>query len=103
MLCIHHLSEHDKYIDKQIQLQKQLENLWKNYNFVFNEEKMENQLEKLQIKLGNYRELKQGIQKLLSMNHFHDLNENDQQFQTAIQIVQKAIEHENQEQIMIRM
>lgn len=102
MLCIQHLSEHDKYIDKQIQYQKQLENLWNNYNLIFNEDKIQEQVNILTSQLENHRKLKQEIKNLLLINHFHDSMENDQKFQTAIQTVQKAIEHENQSKLIIR-
>jgi len=102
MLCIQHLSEHDKYIDKQIQYQKQLENLWKNYNLIFNEDKIQEQVNILTSQLENHRKLKQEIKNLLLINHFHDSMENDQKFQIAIQTVQKAIEHENQSKFIIR-
>jgi uncharacterized protein with NRDE domain len=102
MLCIQHLSEHDKYIDKQIQYQKQLENLWNNYNLIFNEDKIQEQVNILTSQLENHRKLKQEIKNLLLINHFHDSMENDQKFQTAIQTIQKAIEHENQSKLIIR-
>jgi len=103
MLCIQHLSEHDKYIEKQIQYQKQLGILWKNYSLVFNEEKVENEYEKLKAKLETYRELKENINSLLLINHFNDSIENNQKFQMAIQTVQKAIQRENQSKSLIRM
>ncbi len=102
MLCIQHLSEHDKYIEKQIQCQKQLEFLWKNYSLIFNEEKIENDYQKLKIKLENFRELKQEINHLLLIKHFHDSIDNNQKFQMAIQVVQHAIEQENQSKSIIR-
>ncbi len=102
MLCIQHLSEHDKYIDTQIQSQKQLENLWNNYNLIFNEDKIQEQVNILTSQLENHRKLKQEIKNLLLINHFHDSMENDQKFQTAIQTIQKAIEHENQSKLIIR-
>jgi hypothetical protein len=103
MLCIQHLSEHDKYIEKQIQYQKQLGILWKNYSLVFNEEKVENEYEKLKAKLETYRELKENINSLLLINHFNDSIENNQKFQMAIQTVQKAVQQENQSKSLIRM
>jgi hypothetical protein len=101
MLCIQHLSEHDKYIDKQIQFQKELEILWKNYNFIFNEDKIRNEYEKLRIKLENYQNLKDNINNLLSINHFQDSIENNQKFQMTIQLIQKAIEQENQSNLIM--
>jgi len=101
MLCIQHLSEHDKYIEKQIQFKKQLDNLWKNYNLIFNEDKIINEYEKLRIKLENYRILKENINNLLSINHFHDSIENNQKFQMTIQLIQKAIEQENQSNLIL--
>jgi hypothetical protein len=91
MLCIQHLSEHDKYIEKQIQDQKQLENLWKNYNSIINEDKIHQELNRLNNQLDNYRKLKEEINHLLLINHFHDSIENYQKFQTAIQTIQKEI------------
>lgn len=96
MLCIQHLSEHDKYIEKQIKSQKELEILWKNYMNIFNEEKLVNQLEELKLKLEYYRELKQEMNNLLLINHFQDSIENNQKFQKAIQVIQNAIQQENQ-------
>ncbi len=92
MLCIQHLSEHDKYIDKQMQDQKQLKNLWKNYNSIFNEDNIQEELQRLKNQLETHLELKEEINSLLSINYFHDSIDNHQRFQTAIQKVQQAIE-----------
>jgi hypothetical protein len=94
MLCIQHLSEHEKNIEKQIQSKKQLENLWQNYNLIFNEKQYEKKFEKLKIKLENYHKLKHDINNLLSINHFNDTIENNQKFQLTIQIIQNAIQQE---------
>ncbi|CAF2382360.1 unnamed protein product [Rotaria sp. Silwood2] len=95
MLCIKHLSEHDKYIEKQIQFQKQLEHLWNNYISIFNEDKIQKELQKLKIKLEKHQKLSKDINHLLLINHFHDSMENNQKLEMAIQTVQKAIEQEN--------
>ncbi|CAF0878930.1 unnamed protein product [Rotaria sp. Silwood1] len=94
MLCIKHLSEHDKYIENQIQFQKQLEHLWNNYTSIFNEDKIKKEFQKLKIKLENYQKLSEDINNVLLINHFHDSMENNQKLQIAIQTVQKAIEQE---------
>lgn len=101
MLCIKHLSEHDKYIDKQIQLQKQLENLWNNYISIFNEDKIQEEFHKLKTKLDYHQRLKKYIERLLVINQFPDSLENDDKFQTAIDTIQTAIEQENQSQFTI--
>src|SRR5690349_7441343 len=103
MLCIQHLSEHDKYIEKQIQYQKELDILWKNYNLIFNQENILNEFQHLKNKIENYRKLKQDINQLLLINHYQDSIENNQKFQIAIQTVQKAIEHEKQSKLIILM
>ncbi|CAF0987258.1 unnamed protein product [Rotaria sordida] len=101
MLCIKHLSEHDKYIEKQIQFQKQLEELWNNYISIFNEDKIQKEFQKLKIKLENYQKLSKDIKNLLLINHFHDSMENNQKLQMAIETVQKAIEQENRSKSII--
>ncbi|UJR35230.1 hypothetical protein I4U23_027995 [Adineta vaga] len=101
MLCIQHLSEHDKYIEKQLQYQNQLEDLWTNYHSLFNEEKVEEEFQKLKIKLDNFRQLNHEIKHLLSLKNFHDSIENNEKLQIGIQMVQKAIEQENQSESMI--
>ncbi|CAF3553593.1 unnamed protein product [Rotaria sordida] len=101
MLCIKHLSEHDKYIEKQIQFQKQLEELWNNYISIFNEDKIQKEFQILKIKLENYQKLSKDIKNLLLINHFHDSMENNQKLQMAIETVQKAIEQENRSKSII--
>lgn len=96
MLCIEHLSEHDRAIEKQIQLQKRLANLWMNFQGVFQENKLEEQLRILQMKLDNYRKIKEEIQSLLLVKHFHQSNEHQQNFQQAIQMIENAIEQEDE-------
>ena len=96
MLCIKHLSEHDKYIENQIQFQKELEYLWKNYSLIFNEEKIRNEFQSLKTKLENYQQLSQEINSLLVINNFQNPTENNQKFQMAIQTVKKAIQQEHQ-------
>jgi len=103
MLCIKHLSEHDKYIDKQIQCQKQLEYLWKDYSLIFNEEKIQKEFQKLKTKLENYQQLSKEIRNLLLIKNFNESIENNQKLQTAIETVKKAIEQENQLESMIGM
>jgi hypothetical protein len=103
MLCIKHLSEHDKYIDKQIQSQKQLEYLWKDYSLIFNEEKIQKEFQKLKTKLENYQQLSKEIRHLLLIKNFNDSIENNQKLQTAIETVKKAIEQEDQLESIIGM
>ncbi len=103
MLCIKHLSEHDKYIDKQIQSQKQLEYLWKDYSLSFNEEKIQKEFQKLKTKLENYQQLSKEIRHLLLIKNFNDSIENNQKLQTAIETVKKAIEQEDQLESIIGM
>jgi hypothetical protein len=103
MLCIEHLSEHDKYIDKQIEFQKQLEVLWKNYCLLFNYEKIQKEFELLKNKIDNYQQLKEQINGLLSNHHFENSMENNQKIQTAIQTVQSAIKQENQSNLFPKL
>ncbi|CAF1650794.1 unnamed protein product [Adineta ricciae] len=102
MLCIQHLSEHDKYIEKQLQYQNQLEGLWKTYRVMFNEEKIEEEYLKLKTKLENFRQLGNEIERLLLMKNFHDSMENNQKLQAAVQIVQKAIAEDNREKVIMQ-
>ncbi|CAF0717628.1 unnamed protein product [Adineta steineri] len=101
MLCIKHLSEHDKYIEKQIQCQKQLEYVWNNYILLFNEDKIEEEFQKLKNKLEKYRELNESIQNLLLIKNFHNSTENNQKIRMAIEKVQQAIEEEKQLQSIV--
>lgn len=86
MLCIEHLSEHEQWMAKQSQLGK----LWENFQGIFQEKKVEEQLSKLQMKLENYRKLKEDIENFLSSKDFHQSNE----CQRAIEMIEKAIEEE---------
>ena len=94
MLCIEHLAEHDQLIEKQIQLQKQLENLWTNFRGV-----CEEQIRKLQMKIDSYRKLKEQTENLLLIKHFHHSIEHQENFQRAIQMIENAIDEENQMKI----
>lgn len=96
MLCIQHLSEHEKYIEKQMEFKKQLENLWKNYLEIFNEENILREFEKLKAKIDYYKELKKQVHNLLFINHFHDSIDNNHIFENTIQLIQNAIQQEKQ-------
>ncbi len=96
MLCIQHLSEHDKYIEKQIEFKNQLENLWKHYMNLFDYEKIQKQFQLLKNKMDNYQQLNKDINELLLINQFENSIENNHKFQMAIQTVQNAIQQETQ-------
>ena len=83
MLCIEHLSEHEQLMEKQCQLGK----LWENFQGIFQEKKIEEQLIKLQMKLENYRKLKEDIENFLS-------GDQSNEYQQAIEMIEKAIEEE---------
>ncbi|CAM4856787.1 unnamed protein product [Rotaria socialis] len=96
MLCIRHLSEHDKCTEKQIQSKKQLENLWNSYILIFNEDKAQEKFQNLKMKLETFQKLRKDIQNVLSINNFHDSMENNRKLQIAIETVEKFMEQENQ-------
>ena len=98
-LCIQHLMEHEKSIEKQINDQKQLEILWKDYSLNFNEKKMFEEFIQLKTKLFNYQKLKEEINQLLGIHHFEDSIDNSQKFEKAIQTIQKAMDEEQQSTI----
>lgn len=100
MLCISHLSEHDQYLEKQLHLQKQLANLWENYQTRFNEDKWQKELDKLKNKLEKYRQLKEAINHVLGINQFNDSMEDNDKFQRLMQTVQDAIREEDQTNVV---
>jgi hypothetical protein len=97
MLCIKHLSEHDKYIEKQIQLQQ----LWSDYSLIFNEKEIQQQIQQLKIKLENYQQLNKEIQDLLLIKHLQNSVENNEKLQMAINTIEKVIEQEKESKAII--
>lgn len=79
MLCIEHLSEHERLMNQQNQLRK----LWEN----FDEKKIEEEVIRLQNQLENYRKLKDAIENLLSTDDVHRSNE----YQQAIEMIERDL------------
>lgn len=92
MLCIRHLAQHDRYIERQIQSQSELEELWTRYLSIFNEQKLEEQLQKLIQKLDDFRRMKNDIDSILQIRNFHDSTANADRLRSAIRAVREAIE-----------
>lgn len=83
MLCIEHLSEHERLMNQQNQLRK----LWENFQENFDEKKIEEEVIRLQNQLENYRKLKDAIENLLSTDDVHRSNE----YQQAIEMIERDL------------
>lgn len=102
MLCIQHLSEHEKSVEKQLDYHNQLDGLWKDYSLRVNEKNLFEQFLKLKTKLFNFQKLKEETKELLAITHLQDSMENVQRFEKVIERVQQAMDEENTSKMLER-
>lgn len=95
MLCIKHLDEHESCSKDRKKKREQLNNLWNEYETIFDENRKQIKAENLRRALYSHEQLRGTVNRTLSMDECHASIEENETLDMLIEIVLQQLHKEN--------